>query len=209
MQQINIILATRNRSKLALYRDVLFGNFNVVSPVELDLPIITVEETLDDAHENAHRKAAAYKYLAPRDFSILGEDTSIEIPLLDNKPGPAVRRWCGELPDDVSDRDWVLFFKKKIEEIPGHSSIACIKKHFYSIIDTEGRSDSFSFDVQGEIRIRALPEHIDFKDGPFSYFFYLPEMGKYESELSASQRSSMYSSVPDMLMSRLDATRSS
>lgn len=208
MRKIDIILATRNRSKLALYRDVLFGNFNVLSPTELNLPIITVEETLDDAHENANRKAAAYKYLAPRDVSILGEDTSIEIPSLGNKPGPAVRRWCGDLPDDISDSDWVLFFKKKIENIPGHSSPVCIKKHVYSIIDTEGRSDSFSFDVQGEIRIRALPEHIDFNDGPFSYFFFLPEMGKYESELSPKQRNSLYSSVPDMLMSRLRATGS-
>ncbi len=189
-----ILLATRNKTKLNLYKDVFFGLANIFSPQDISGEKITVEETLDNASLNAKMKAEAY--LGIGDYVILGEDTLLEIPILDNKPGPGIRRWGGELSDDVSDKEWLSFFSNKLREVSKGSPVPCVKRYFYYFINRSGKGISFSLSFPYVIVLRDIPDGMDFADGPLSHLLQTPD-GTYECDLTQSQKAELFSKLRD------------
>lgn len=77
-------------------------------------------DPVEDGHtveENALIKAKAY--CLATGLPVLSDDAGLSIPALGGQPGVKARRWAGELPDDVSDEDWLQFALGKIQNIPG------------------------------------------------------------------------------------------
>ncbi|MBN2379825.1 RdgB/HAM1 family non-canonical purine NTP pyrophosphatase [candidate division WOR-3 bacterium] len=88
-----LLVATGNKGKLREFKAILEGIVEVVSPDEIGLEIRDVEEGIDYA-ENASAKAGVYV----KDFDglICGEDSGLEIDVLDGRPGPLSARYGGE-----------------------------------------------------------------------------------------------------------------
>lgn len=55
-----ILLATKNRTKLMLYQDVLGDIVDIISPIDIKFFPPPFKETLNDAQKNAEMKACAY-----------------------------------------------------------------------------------------------------------------------------------------------------
>lgn len=130
---MKLLLATKNRTKLMLYRSVLGDIVDIFSPIDIGFFPSPFKETLNDAQKNAEIKACAYAGLDSAMF-VLREDTSLEIPALGNLPGPAVRRWGGEVSDDISDNDWIKLFQEKITPLIKHGKVECRKIHAYTLM---------------------------------------------------------------------------
>lgn len=88
-------------------------------PDSLNVQIVEDGET---AEENAEIKALAYGKVL--DELTLGDDAGLEIEALDNKPGLLARRWMGELPDNISDEEWLKFLLDRLEKSPNKSNNA-------------------------------------------------------------------------------------
>jgi hypothetical protein len=205
MSKVNsLLLASRNRTKLSLYKDVLQGIVSVVSPQEAGLQKLEVQESLHDAVLNARLKAEAYSSVAPNLF-VLGEDTALEIPALQNKPGPAIRRWDGELNDDVSDEEWFVFFTRKMKQLGMRGPIPCIKKHFYHLIVPDGREFTLQITHQYDVVLRDVSPSTKFSDGPLSYLLFLPDTQVYESDLTLSEKLRRFSELRAFIQSSLDS----
>lgn len=84
---------------------------------DLDVSIPDPVEDGRTVEENAFIKAKAY--CLATGMPALSDDGGLEIPALGGLPGVKARRWGGELPDDVSDEDWLAFALEKIRSIPG------------------------------------------------------------------------------------------
>lgn len=105
-----LLIWTSNPGKIQR-RSSYFGDlFEIMSLKDCDIDI-DVEESMDDLHGNAIKKASTYAALSGH--LTLSEDTGFFIEALDGQPWAAVRRWWGELPDDVSDADFLAYFKEK------------------------------------------------------------------------------------------------
>lgn len=80
----------------------------------------SIPDPVEDGHtveENALIKARAY--CLATGLPTLSDDAGLAIPALGGEPGVKARRWAGQLPDDVSDEDWLEFALDKIRPIPG------------------------------------------------------------------------------------------
>jgi XTP/dITP diphosphohydrolase len=111
-----VVLATRNRGKLAEFRRLLDGHAELVSlddaghHGELAEPGTTYEE-------NARAKAEAVRDATG--MPALADDSGIEVAALGGFPGPRSARWTGE-KGHAGDRDRLLGLLRRIaEECPG------------------------------------------------------------------------------------------
>lgn len=196
---MKFLLATRNRTKIALYRDILRDIIDIYSPIDLEFPKIHLEETLNDAQINADMKASAYANLDSTIF-VLGEDTALEIPIINNLPGPAIRRWGGELSDDISDDDWIKLFRKKITPLAKKGKVACFKIHKYTLI-YDGEKYNHTLTVPFNIKLRNMPKNIQYLDGPLSFFLFHEELKKYENDFTKEDKDIIYKDVRKFIFS--------
>ncbi|NLD72176.1 MAG: non-canonical purine NTP pyrophosphatase [Chloroflexi bacterium] len=113
---MRILFATRNPSKVALFRPVFAGyGLEVVSLRDApDLP--SAEEDGHTVVENALAKArlhhgAAYSWT-------FGDDAALEIDALGGEPGVQARRWGGLLPAGISDEEWLDYLLRRLDGVP-------------------------------------------------------------------------------------------
>lgn len=85
--------------------------FDIISLQDYNI-VFDVEESLDDLRWNAITKATTYSKLSW--FITLSDDTWFFIEELWWLPWVAVRRWWWELKNEISDVEFLEFFKKKI-----------------------------------------------------------------------------------------------
>lgn len=198
---MKLLLATRNRTKISLYSDILDGVAQVVSPADLNLFAPPVNETLNDAQKNAEMKAFAYSKLDPTVF-VLGEDTSLEIPIIGNLPGPAVRRWGGEVSDNISDNDWVKLFRDKITPLAKKGHVECRKIHAYTLMRGKEKFN-YTLTIPFNIILRDIPENIEYLDGPLSFFLFNVDLKKYENDFTKDEKYLLYKDVREFIISIL------
>ncbi len=178
-----LLLGTTNKSKLQWYKSVLSGY-----PIEVvDLSSFpgapVIEEDLFDIEGNAVKKSNTLAKFSG--LTTLSTDTGVFIDALNGEPGVAARRWMGELPDDVTDEEWISFFLQKIAGIP-EEKLTCYKKTVTSISFPSGESESVSLVLTGRIRINPKPKYVE--GSPFGAFFWLDEYGQFEEELDEKTR---------------------
>lgn len=114
MHKPHLLIGTHNPGKMQR-RSSYFGDLYTVLALHDCQIVADVEETMDDLHENSRRKALVYAERSG--YLTLSEDTGFFIDALDGQPWPAVRRRWGELPDDVSDAEFLSYFKEKIAHL--------------------------------------------------------------------------------------------
>lgn len=111
-----LLIATWNLGKINMFKKMLWDI------PEIDFLYLTdfdsIPSPIEDwktVQENALLKAKYYfdAFWIPT----LADDAGFEIDELDNQPWIMARRWAWELPDDVSDEDWLAYYLKKVEKI--------------------------------------------------------------------------------------------
>ena len=114
------LVGTGNPGKIRMFENLLADSpyrAKYLSDLETSIP-----DPVEDGHtveENALIKAKAY--CLATGLPTLSDDAGLAIPALGDEPGVKARRWAGQLPDDVSDEDWLAFALEKIRPIPGDS----------------------------------------------------------------------------------------
>lgn len=112
------LVGTGNPGKIGMFEALLAGTPHV--PKYLGDLGFSVPDPVEDGRtveENALIKARTY--CLATGLPALADDAGLEIPALGGMPGVKARRWAGELPDDVSDADWLDFVLKKLRDLPG------------------------------------------------------------------------------------------
>ena len=108
-----LLIGTNNPGKIKRWSQYFGDIFDVLSLKDCNI-INDVEESLDDLKWNAVKKATTYSKLSW--FLTLSEDTWFFIDELGWLPWVAVRRWWWELKNEMSDEDFLKFFKNKISK---------------------------------------------------------------------------------------------
>jgi XTP/dITP diphosphohydrolase len=175
-----LLVGSYNHSKIEFYKDLLSTQtIQVVSPTELGIDI-NIKEDLFDIKGNAIKKARVFALESG--LPSLSDDTGIFIPVLNNEPGVAARRWAGQLPENTSDIDWLEYFHKKIDKLEG-KDLTCYKHQVISISLPNGKHFETEFKRYGNLS--KTKRKTGFIAGaPFSAHFYLDKFKKMESDLS-------------------------
>ena len=112
-----VLIATGNPGKVKMFRELL-ADFEGELRFLSDFPHLkSPEENAKTVEGNAILKAKYYSSMTG--LPAIADDAGMEIEELNDEPGVMARRWNGQLPDDVSDEEWIEFFMKKIAEVPG------------------------------------------------------------------------------------------
>ncbi|HEX3568843.1 MAG TPA: non-canonical purine NTP pyrophosphatase [Candidatus Saccharimonadales bacterium] len=77
---------------------------------------VVVEETGQTFEENALLKARAYQKIAAPDAIVVGDDSGLKIPALNNEPGIFSRRWAGH---EMTDQEIVDYCLQKMTGLTG------------------------------------------------------------------------------------------
>lgn len=175
---MQLLLASRNGHKLHEIRQLVPG----VRLLSLnDFPDIPdIEETGATFLENARLKAEAL-YRALR-TPVLADDSGLEVPALDNRPGVLSRRYAGE---NASDKDRIA---KLLEEMRGLALVRRRARFVCSMVLLLGRKE---YQVCGfcDGLISSRPRGL----GGFGYdpVFLLPDVNRTMAELSLEQKNSV------------------
>lgn len=109
-----LLIGTKNPWKIKRWSQYFWDMFDIVSLQDCWINL-DVEESLDNLRENSIKKAKIYAKLS--NYITLSEDTWFFIESLWGKPWVAVRRWWWELSNEISDEEYLSFFKDKIQNI--------------------------------------------------------------------------------------------
>lgn len=112
MKKKVLLIWTNNPAKLQRWSKYFWDLFEVHSLKDRQI-VHEVEESLHDLKGNAIKKATSYAQISG--CLTLSEDMGFFINELWGLPWVAVRRWWWELKSEVSDAEFLSFFKKKIE----------------------------------------------------------------------------------------------
>ena len=183
MNKPQVLIGSHNLSKVEYYKKILGSTgARIISLSEIPDPPI-VEEDLFDIIGNSTKKALVYA--RSTGHITLSDDTGIFIPALNNEPGVAVRRWAGKLPASTTDDEWLAFLRQRIMAT-GLKNPQCQKRQVVTIAKPDGEYRIFEHTLAGVIILRDLAG-MSFRGGPFSYVFFLPQYGKFESDLSEDE----------------------
>ena len=143
---MNIILSTRNPSKLIQIQEIFSGsNIHVLT---LDDAHIESEAVEDGAslEENALKKAWFAYENSGRNSWTMADDTGLFITALDGKPGIYAARWAGE---DASTEETMNFCLQKLQDETDRSAIF---RTVVVAISPDGGKHIFTGEVNGHIR---------------------------------------------------------
>jgi XTP/dITP diphosphohydrolase len=101
-----LIFATNNQYKTQEIRSVLKGNFDIITLQEAGITI-DIPEPYDTLEENARTKAVTIYQLTQT--SCFGEDTGLEVAVLNGAPGVKSARYAGEGRDFNANVDKLLW----------------------------------------------------------------------------------------------------
>lgn len=111
-----LLIASWNPWKIEMFKSLLkWVDIDLIFLSDLKLDIESPEENWHTVEENAFIKAKYYSEATW--LPTIWDDAWFEVKALWWLPWVKARRWNGELPDSISDEDWLDFFFKKIEHI--------------------------------------------------------------------------------------------
>lgn len=117
---MRLLLATMNPGKIRQISKGLEGiPWQIVSPKDIGLDALEVEETGSTLEENARLKARSFFNAAQgkglRDVAVLADDGGFAIDALNGEPGIYARRWAGE---QATDEQIIAHTMKRMEGVP-------------------------------------------------------------------------------------------
>ena len=114
----DILIATGNTSKFDDFRIYIGDKYSIRMPQTSEK--IQISEGVTSIEDNAIAKARAYSVKTGQ--IAIGDDTGFFIKELYGEPGVALRRWGGELPEEVSQEEFWRFFQKKTENLKNYDA---------------------------------------------------------------------------------------
>jgi len=111
-----LLIATWNPAKLNMFQNLLKNHSGIEIYTLTDFE--KVEEPVEDWHTVEDNALIKAKYYCEKfDIVTLADDAWFEVDELDWAPWVKARRWGWDLPDTISDDDWLDFFLDKISHI--------------------------------------------------------------------------------------------
>lgn len=117
---MRLLLATTNAGKIEKIRHHLEGiPVSIVSPAEVGLSDVSIDENGTTMEENARLKARGFFDIATQrgimDVAVLADDAGVEIDALGGRPGVYAHRWAGDPP---TDERIMAHTMKELEGVP-------------------------------------------------------------------------------------------
>lgn len=109
-----IFIGTNNQNKVADWKSYVNGEFDIITPQDLDLEMDVIEG-MTSVKENSLAKAKAWCRLSG--LPTIADDTGFYIKELDGMPGVAVRRWGGQLPESATSEEFFNHMKKHVQNL--------------------------------------------------------------------------------------------
>jgi len=114
---VHLLVATRNPSKLALFRPLFEERgFCVLGLGDVGGTSEAPPETGTTPVDNALAKARAWH--GNEHPWVFGDDASLEVDALGGEPGVQARRRGGRFSDNVDDETWLDFLLARLEGVP-------------------------------------------------------------------------------------------
>ena len=109
-----VFIGSQNKSKIKDWKDYLSNIFDVLDPYSLNISL-EIPEGLISIQDNSKKKAIAWNNISK--MTTISDDTGFYINALEKKPGVAVRRWGGQLPENTSNKDFLNSLRNKMIDI--------------------------------------------------------------------------------------------
>jgi len=178
-----LLIWTRNPSKIRRWSNHFGHVFEIVSLKDVWIDD-EVEESLDDLVWNSQKKALFYAQKSG--LLTFSDDTWFFIDELWWLPWVAVRRWWWEIPNEISDQDFIEFFRKKVAWLNNFSAYF---KYAISVATPEWEIETIVSELHWIIDIDKLWELTPKDYGyPLSLCFVDELTGKSYSECSDEER---------------------
>lgn len=183
---MHLLLATTNAGKIEKIRHHLEGiPVAIVSPAEVGLSDIAIEENGTTAEENARLKARGFFNVATQrgivDVAVLADDGGVEIDALDGRPGILAHRWAGDPP---TDERIIAHTMKELEGVPMEKRTARFRV-VQCIIFPDGHEEMATGTTEGRIleaaRVNKTPGL------PYSGILSVTMFGKTLDDLSPEE----------------------
>lgn len=129
----NIVLATKNKSKIEDFKLYIGDDYNLSSTNDYDYDI-DITEGMESAIENALAKARTWCKLTNK--IAIGDDTGFFMHALNGEPGVATRRWGGELNEDATNED---FWNHLQEKTKGLDDLSCHFEQCIAVVSPNGK----------------------------------------------------------------------
>ena len=174
---MKIVIATFNKGKFKEFKD-LFSNSSFEILSLKDFTTEDVDETGNSYEENAMLKAKKASELS--NYPSLGDDSGLEVKLLNNDPGLFSARYSGKNATDETNIKKLLNETKNLENTKAKfvSTLA-----FY---DPQKDLELFSF---GELEGEIIKEKKGEKGFGYDPIFYDPKIKKTAAQLSLEEKS--------------------
>ena len=148
-------IATCNKGKQEEYQRMilqLLPTVNVYFPQQK----IEVVEDGKTFEENALKKALAYKKYAKKRQLVVGDDSGLIIPALNNEPGVFTRRWAGY---EMTDEQIITHCLNRMSNLHGKDRFA-VMRTVIATVDIDGNSAFFSGELRGHIAEKPLKAEV-------------------------------------------------
>lgn len=173
-----IIIATRSEGKTKEFQD-LFSQYGYTVKTLLDFPELEdVPETGSTFAENAYQKAAAIS--KELNTIVLGDDSGLEVAVLNGKPGIYSARFAGEHGNDEKNNEKLL---NELKGVP----FADRKANFHCSLVMVGPNRE-PLHVEGEVDGFILEEPRGKHGFGYDPLFYLPTLKQTMAELPSAKK---------------------
>jgi XTP/dITP diphosphohydrolase len=189
---LELVIATRNRGKLAEYRELLAGLPVALHSLDEYAGLPEVAETGSSFAENALLKARAAA--AATGLTALADDSGLEVDYLDGAPGIYSSRYAGEGHDDSANNRKLLDALQNVPENQRRARFRCV------IAIVAPRGGEYLSEGVCEGRITEAPRG----ESGFGYdpLFLIPSLERTFAELGAEAKNKISHRARAMQMAR-------
>lgn len=170
---ITVVLATTNQGKQEEAMRVVAGYSGKIKLEFLDKQLSPiVEESGSTFEDNALLKARAFQKVINDDsIVIVGDDSGIKIPALNNEPGVFTHRWAGY---EMSDDDVLSYCLKRMHKLKGDDRKAVFET---VLVAVKGLNTPVYYKGEMWGRIAEKPSEVEPVIGfPFRSVFWVDEV---------------------------------
>ncbi len=173
-----LLLATNNPGKIAEMKALLEGqDIDLVTPLDLDIHLQVVEDGTTYA-ENASRKAVAFARASH--LISLGDDSGLEVDVLDGNPGLYSHRFSPQAHASDADRRRYLLERLSGKPRPWRA-------RFRAVVAVAAPAGEVSL-AEGQCEGEIIPEERGSNGFGYDPIFLLSELGRTMAELEMDEK---------------------